>query len=148
MASPARIDPFTIGKFLVSIDGIAAGSFSEVSGLDVSVDVIDYREGNSKGPFDQKLPGLNHVSNVVLKRGLTSDVSLWTWINTVVSGNIQRRAVQITLLDQADNPVLVWRIRNAWPCKWSGPILNANSSEVAIETLEIAHEGLDLAPAG
>jgi len=148
MASPVRIDPFTIGKFLVSIDGTTASSFSEVSGLDVSIDVIDYREGNSRGPFDQKLPGLNRVSNVTLKRGLTADLSLWTWISNVLSGNIQRRAVQITLLDQADNPVLVWRIHNAWPCKWTGPILNANSSEVAIETLEIAHEGLELVSVG
>jgi phage tail-like protein len=147
MASPGRIDPFTIGKFLVNIDRIAAGSFSEVSGLDVSIDVIDYREGNSAGPFTQKLPGLNHVSNVVLKRGLTQDLSLWAWMNNVVTGNIQRAAVHITLLDQTDKPVLVWKLHNAWPCKWAGPLLNANSSDVAIETLEIAHEGLDLGPA-
>jgi phage tail-like protein len=148
MASPGRIDPFTIGKFLVSIDGVPASSFSEVSGLDVSIDVIDYREGNSGGPFAQKLAGLNHVSNVVLKRGLTSDLSLWAWINSVVTGTIQRREIQIILLDQTDKPVLVWKIHNAWPCKWTGPILNANSGDVAIETLEIAHEGLEIAPAG
>jgi phage tail-like protein len=112
MASSVRIDPFTIGKFLVSIGGITSNSFSEVSGLDLSIDVIDYREGNSRGPFDQKLPGLNLVSNVTLKRGLTPDLSLWTWINTVVTSNIQRKGVQITLLDQYDYPVLVWKIHN------------------------------------
>jgi phage tail-like protein len=147
MASPGRIDPFTTGKFLVSIDGITAGSFTEVSGLDVSIDVIDYREGNSGGPFDQKLPGLNRVSNVTLKRGLTQDFSLWAWMNNVVTGNIQRTTVHITLLDQTDKPVLAWKLKNAWPCKWTGPVLNANSGDVAIETLEIAHEGLELVSA-
>jgi phage tail-like protein len=148
MATPVRTDPFTIGKFLVSIDGIAASSFTEVSGLEASIDVIDYREGNSKGPFDQKLPGLNRVTNIVLKRGLTSDLSLWAWIAAVMAGNLQRKQIRIVLLDQSENPVLAWQIRNAWPCKWSGPVLNASAGDVAIETLEIAHEGLELVPAG
>ena len=148
MASPTRTDPFTIGRFTVSIDGIVAGAFSEVSGLDVSIDVIDYREGNSKLPTDQKLPGLAHVSNVVLKRGLTSDLSLWAWFAAVMVGNVERRGIAITLLDQAERPVLIWRLRNAWPCKWVGPALNASSSDVAIETLEITHEGLELVSAG
>jgi len=148
MVSPTRNDPFTIGRFTVNIDGIVAGAFSEVSGLDASIDVIDYREGNSKLPTEQKLPGLAHVSNVVLKRGLTSDLSLWQWFAAVMSGVIERRNLSITLLDQADKPVLVWRLRNAWPCKWVGPALNASSSDVAIETLELTHEGLELVSAG
>jgi len=148
MAPPTRIDPFTIGNFSVSIDGVVSSAFSEVSGLEVSIDVIDYREGNSKVPTDIRLPGLAHVSNIVLKRGLTSDLSLWQWFAAVMSGVVERRNMIITLLDQADKPVLVWRVRNAWPCKWVGPALNAASSEVAIETLEITHEGLELVSAG
>ncbi len=144
MASPVRTDPFTIGKFTVSIDGTVSTAFSEVSGLEASIDVLDYRAGDSKSLVDQKLPGLNKVSNITLKRGLTADLTLWTWIASVKAGTMERRNVQITLLDQADKPVLAWRIHNAWPCKWTGPALNANSSDVAIETLELTHEGLEL----
>lgn len=147
MASPARIDPFTIGRFLVSIDGITAGAFSEVSGLEASVDVVDYRPGNSNVSSDQKLPGLSRYSNITLKRGFTSDLSLWNWFNGIVSGNVVRRNIGITLLDSTEKPVLTWRVRNGWPTKWSGPVLNAASSDVAIESLEVVHEGIDLVSA-
>lgn len=148
MASPAsRIDPFTIGRFLVSIDGIPAGAFSEVSGLDTSIDIVDYRSGNSSGSADQKLPGLRHFSNITLKRGLTADLSLWTWFNEVGNGNLIRKSIVINLLDASDKPVLSWRIQNAWPSRWTGPVLNSTSSEVAIESLEIVHEGIDLVAA-
>jgi phage tail-like protein len=95
----------------------------------------------------RKLAGLSKVSNVTLKRGLTSDLSLWNWINAAMNGNVTRAAVVITLLDEADNPVLSWKLRNAWPRRWSGPRLNAGCSDVAIEELELAHEGLELAGA-
>lgn len=144
MSPTARIDPFLAGNFRVAIDGISASSFSEVSGLDVSLDVVDYRAGNDSQNGVEKLPGLNKYSNVTLKRGLTSDLSLWTWTQNVLKGTSDRRAVQITLLDQSDTPVLIWTLTNAWPCKWSGPVLAAMSSEVAIEALELSHEGLAL----
>ncbi len=146
--APIRSEPFSIAKFLVTIDGIASTSFTEVSGLETSIDVIDYRSGDSKLPVDQKLPGLSRVSNVVLKRGLTTDMSLFNWITSAMAGNLIRSAVKITLLDQSERPVLAWRLHNAWPCKWSGPTLCSTSSEVAIETLELTHEGLDFITAG
>ena len=145
MPSSNRPDPFTNGRFFVQIDGVAASAFSEVSGLEVSIDVIDYRAGDSKVSSEQRLPGLSHASNITLKRGLTLDLSLWQWFANVLGGNVDRRDLTITLLDQSEKPVLIWRIHKAWPCKWTGPILQANSSEVAIETLEITHEGLELA---
>ena len=148
MPAPAppsgRNDPFTVGNFRVEIQGITASSFSEVRGLEVSIDVVDYRPGDAKLNTEQKLPGLHKVSDITLKRGLTRDLSLWNWINNALNGNITRAPVVITLLDQADNAVLSWRLRNAWPRKWCGPVLNAGSSEVAIEELELAHEGLEL----
>ena len=143
-ATSPRNDPFTCGNFRVAIDGVPASSFSEVQGLDVSIDVVDYRAGDSKVNTDQKLPGLYRVSDVTLERGLTQDLSLWNWINSAMSGNTVRASVAITLLDQADHPVLVWRLRNAWPRKWSGPVLHAHSSDVAMEELELCHEGLEL----
>jgi phage tail-like protein len=143
MSPTARVDPFLSGNFLVEISGITASAFSEVSGLDASIDVIDYRTGDSAENTPQKLPGLNRCSNVTLKRGFTSDISLWNWINSALTGSVVRATVQITLRDQVDNPVWMWQLRNAWPCRWSDPLLVANSSDVAIETLEIAHERLE-----
>jgi phage tail-like protein len=143
-AAPSRNNPYTSGNFLVEIQGITATSFSEVTGLEASIDVVEYRAGDARLNTEQKLPGLNRFPNVVLKRGLTQDTSLWTWINNAMAGNVSRTVVLIRLLDQTDKPVLAWTLRNAWPCKWTGPSLSAGSSEVAIETLEIAHEGLEL----
>ena len=143
--SPAnRTDPYLSGNFLVEIDGVTSASFSEVSGLDVSTDVIDYREGNSAENAVRKLPGLHKFSNITLKRGMVQDLSLWNWMQTVLNGNVQRTSVSIVLLDRADNPVWRWNLTNAWPCKWSGPVLKAECDEVAIETLEICYENLTI----
>ena len=146
MAPATRTDPYLAGHFLVEIDGILAAAFSEVSGIEASIEVIEYRTGNQ--PTVQKIPGLHKFTNITLKRGMVRDASLWNWIKTVIDGKVQRANVSIILLDPLNQPVWRWNLTNAWPCKWTGPVLNANSSEVAIETLEIAHEGLDLVSAG
>jgi phage tail-like protein len=135
--------PYTRGNFRVEIDGIASSSFSELSGLEATIDVVEYRAGDDKTNAERKLPGLHKYTNITLKRGLTNDTSLWNWIKGAMDGSPTRANMAIILLDQADNPVVRWNVRNAWPCKWSGPILSAGCSEVAIETLEITHEGLD-----
>lgn len=144
MSPATRIDPYLVENFLVEINGVTSASFSEVSGLDASTDVIDYREGNAAENAVRKLPGFNKFTNITLKRGMTQDLSLWTWMQTVLNGNVQRTTVSITLLDRANNPVLRWNLTNAWPCKWSGPALKADCNEVAIEALEICYEGLTL----
>lgn len=146
MSPATRIDPFQVGNFLIEIDGIAATSFTEVSGLEATVEVVDYRSGSNVENAVQKLPGLNRYSNITLKRGLTQDFSLWSWFNSVLTGSVIRASVAIVLRDQADNAVWIWKLRNAWPCRWSGPILAASSGEVAFETLEICHEGLESLP--
>lgn len=145
MPTSTRIDPYLAGNFLVNIEGVGTIAFSEVSGLEASIDIVDYREGNEAENSVRKLAGLNKYSNITLKRGVIGDLSLWNWISTVLNGNPTRTTVAITLRDAADNPVWTWMLRNAWPCRWAGPTLVANSSEVAIETLEICHEGLTLA---
>jgi phage tail-like protein len=144
MPKAARSDPYTRFNFRVELDGIVAGAFSEVSGLDSVTDVIEYRTGDSKTTSSVKLPGLTKYPNIVLKRGITRDLSLWQWRKTVVDGQTERRNGAIILLDESRNEVLRWMFRNGWPAKWEGPDLNAESSEVAIETIEIAHEGLEL----
>jgi len=144
-AVSGRNDPFTVGNFRVEIQGITAASFSQVQGLEVSIDVVEYRAGDAKLNSEQKLPGLSKTTDVTLKRGLTRDLGLWNCINNAVNGNLNRANVAITLLDQTEQPVLVWRLRNAWPSKWTGPALNAGCSEVAMEELVLVHEGLEMA---
>lgn len=136
-------DPFANYNFLVEIDGVAAAGFAEASGLSTETDVIEYRNGNEPATV-RKLPGLTKYANVVLKRGITRDSSLWDWRKTVIDGQVQRRNVQIRLLDEARQPVVSFTLYEAWPVKYEGPILNAKGNEVAIETLEIAHERMDV----
>jgi len=139
-AAAARTDPFPGFNFIVEIDGIAAAGFSEVSGLSLQVPVIEYREGNSLAT--RKLPGLQKVGNIILKRGVTADLSLFQWIRSIADGTMSRRSVSVILLDEARQPVTRWNLSRAWPTKWEGPALNARGNEVAIETLELTCEGI------
>jgi phage tail-like protein len=143
MPAPQRDDPYNAFNFLVEIDGIAHAVFSEVTGLESETAVIEYRAGGEN--VVRKLPGLTKFGNIVLKRGITQDAELWNWRKSVVDGDIDRRNGSIVLLDAQRSPVVRWNFYNAWICKWEGPALSAQSNEVAIETMEIAHEGLELA---
>ena len=138
-----RNDPYPAQNFAVEIDGIEVARFSEVSGLEATVDVIEYRNG-SEDITVRKLPGLVKYSNITLKRGIVGDLSLWRWLSTVREGQAQRRDGVIVLLNERREPVLRIRFRRGWPCRWEGPTLNAQSNEVAMETLEICHEGLEV----
>jgi phage tail-like protein len=141
----SRVDPYMAGDFLVTIGDTQPTPVSEVLGLEGSIDVVEYRNGNDAENTPIKLAGLNRFPNVTLKRGLTSDTSLWTWFHNASTGNLVRQTVTITLKDQADNIAWAWELKNAWPCRWTGPSLVANTSEVAIESLEICHEGIVVA---
>ena len=143
MADGSRNDPYSQFNFQVEIDGVTKAGFSEVSGLTTDTNIIEYREGNEITTV-RKLPGLMKYNNIVLKRGWTSDQSLWNWRKQVIQGSTQRSSGAIVLLDEARKPALRWTFREGWPSKWEGPALNAKTSEAAIETLEIAHEGLEL----
>lgn len=140
---PGRTDPYGAFNFIVEIDGVAAGGFREVSGLESSVDVIEYRNGSDDTTV-RKLPGLKKYSNVVLKRGLSNDHALWNWYQTILQGQVDRRSMVVVVLNEAREPAVRFELRNAWPCRWSGPDLDAGRSAVAIETLEICHEGVEL----
>lgn len=140
----ARTDPFRGFNFIVEIDGVARAGFRECSGLDTTQDVVEYREGNEL-ITPRKLPGLAKYANVSLKGGVTDDKSLWTWRKTAIDGKVERKNGSIVLLDDAREEKKRWNFREGWPSKWTGPTFNATSNDVAIETLEIAHEGLELA---
>lgn len=145
MATGDRKDPFRGFKFRVEIDGLQRAGFREASGLDSSQDAIDYREGDDKTVTIRKLPGLKKFSNIVLKRGITDDVDLWKWRKQVMDGKIKdaRKNGSIILMDDEGNDKVRWEFVDAWPTKWTGPTFNATGNEVAIDTLELVHEGLD-----
>ena len=135
-------DPLRSFKFKVQIDGITRAGFREVSGLDAATDAVDYREGDEV--VIRKLAGLQKYSNITLKRGITDDKDLWKWRQQVIDGKIAdaRKNGQIILLDDEGNEAAEWTFTAGWPTKWTGPTLNATGNEVAIDTVEIAHEGL------
>ncbi|MFD2453329.1 phage tail protein [Ideonella paludis] len=124
-------------------------SFAEVSGLDVDVQSIEYRHGDSPVFSAIKMPGLKRVGNVTMKRGvfITSDNKFWDWFNQIKMNPIKRVPVTISLLDEEGKPTMVWTLTNAWPTKVTGTDLKSEGSEVAIESIEIAHEGLTIANA-
>lgn len=139
-----RVDPYLNFNFHVEIDGISRAAFQEASGFDSTIDVVEHREGGDN-TTPRKLPGMTKYSNIVLKRGITDDVELYQWHRDTVQGNVQRRNGSIVLLDRQGNEQVRWNFLNAWPTKWDGPDLNAEGNDVAIETLELAHEGLERA---
>jgi phage tail-like protein len=145
MPDGTRNDPYGQFNFLVEIDGIIQGGFSEASGLVIDTNIIEYREGQEQFGTVRKLPGLIKYNNIVLKRGFTQDKRLWEWRKKVIDGVTERTSGSIILLDEARNEALRWNFREGWPSKLEGPGMNAKTSEVAIETLEIAHEGLEMA---
>jgi phage tail-like protein len=124
----------------------AVMSFEEVSGLDVEAQPIEYRHGDSPAYTTIKMPGLKKYSNVTMKKGVfKGDNKFWDWFNKIKMNTIQRVPVTISLLDEAGKPTMVWTLANAWPTKITGTDLKAQGNEVAIETIEIAHEGLTIA---
>ncbi len=141
MATGERKDPYRSYNFLVEIDGMTRAGFRECSGLDTSQDPIDYREGG-EALHVRKLPGLVKYSNISLKRGITDDAELWEWRKKAMDGKVERKNGSIILLDDTGTEKLRWNFVEGWPSKWTGPTFNATGNEVAIETLEIAHEGV------
>ena len=133
--------PYQTFNFAVEIEGLLVGGFSEVSGLEGTVEVEEYREGGVNG-FVHKLPVRTTHANLVLSRGLTSVSTLWNWYYNTTLGSIQRRNGTIMLLDARQLPVMWWNFRHALPVRWTGPAFTATSDEVAVESLELAHEGL------
>jgi phage tail-like protein len=137
-----RNDPYGAFNFLVEIDGVTKAGFSECSGLDTETDIIEYRNGNEEEVTVRKLPGLKKFTNITLKRGFTDSKELWEWRKKVMDGATERQSGSVVLLNEAREEALRYTFREGWPSKWQGPAMNASSSEVAIETLEIACEAI------
>jgi phage tail-like protein len=142
-----RENPYGRFNYTVSLgdgdpESVVAG-FSEVSGLGLEVGYAEYRNGNEKANTPRRIPGVTRFPDVMLKRGVIGSDDLFAWIKGVSAGQTDPRTVVVTLLDEQREPVAAWRLRQAQPRKWSGPDLQATSSDVAIEELVLVHEGID-----
>jgi phage tail-like protein len=130
--------------FLVEWGGSKIG-FSEVTGLDMQIEPIEYRDGSSPQYTKIKMPGMQKYSNITLKRGtFEGDKEFYSWFKTVNMNKIERRDLVVSLLNENHEPVISWKIINAFPIKVQASDLKSDGNEVAIETLELAHEGLSV----
>ncbi len=141
MTVAERKDPYQGCRFLVEIDSLTVGGFSEVSGLQVETETEDYHEGGVND-YVHKLPKRTKQSNITLKRGITDSDTLWQWHQKTVNGRIERKKGRIVLLDSLGSEKWHWAFEDAYPVKWIGPDLKGDNSAVALETLELAHTGI------
>jgi phage tail-like protein len=137
-----RSDPYLSFNFLVEIEGLVVGGFSEVSGLQVEVEIESYREGGLNEYVHMLAGPTRYPANLILKHGLTDSDVLWNWHRSVTRGTIRRKNGSIVLLDYAGEEKWRWNFVEAYPIRWSGPDLRAGAAEVAVETLELVHRGL------
>jgi len=137
---------YPIPKFHFQVEwGGSKIGFTEVSGLDITTEVIEYRDGASPEYSKVKMPGQRKFSNITMKRGtFKGDNEFYSWFNTVNLNQIERRNLTISLLNENHEPVVVWKVKNAWPTKVTPTDLKADGNEVALESLELAHEGLTI----
>lgn len=134
--------PLPVYHFIVNWGG-ARIDFTEVSGLDIFIDPIQYRPGSNPSDTSTVMPGLEKFNTITFRRGvMKGDNDFFAWINTKQGNTIERRDITIQLLDESHNPAVTWKVKNAFPIRYSGPTLDSSNNEAAIEELEVVHEGL------
>lgn len=139
---PGKIDPLMSFRFLVEIDGITTAQASEVTGLQIETETEPYEEGGVND-FVHQLPKRTKYQHITLKRGITGGDELWVWYQDVVSGKFKRKSGAIILMDITGNEEKWrWNFQDAYPVKWTGPDLKADSNTVAFEAVELAHNGI------
>lgn len=136
-----RVDPYQAFNFLIEIEGILAGGFSECTGLQVETEFLDYREGG-QNDYVHRFAGPTKYPPLVLKHGLTLIDGLWSWHQDVTQRTIERKNGTIYLMNKKHIPVIWWDFKEAFPVKWTGPDLRADQGGVAFESIELAHRGL------
>ncbi len=134
--------PYKNYRFKVEIDGVMVAGFNEISGFDATITVAEYREGDAAVNTPRKQPGLVKYTNITFKRGVIDENEFLPWVVDAFSGKLTRKTIVINLYDDADAIVASWQLINAWPARYAGPELNGMGSEVAVESIEFAHEGL------
>lgn len=137
---------YPLVKFAFEVDwGGTKVGFQEVSGLNFEAGLIEYRHGASPDFSKIKMPGLKVFNNITLKRGtFKADNEFFDWFQSIQLNTVERRSITISLLDENGEPAVTWKVKNAFPLKMQSTDLKAEGNEVAIETLELAHEGLTI----
>jgi phage tail-like protein len=144
-----REDPYASYNFQVIVTNVSndpiavKGAFTEVSGLEFEIPPIEYRTG-AEDITVRKIPGLKKFTNITLKRGITGDIAFWTWIVEALNGKVRRTAGSIVLLDENRQESMRWNFDRGWPTKYTGPTLSATKNEIAMETLVLAVEKLEI----
>lgn len=136
-----KTDAYGATRFYVQIEGVHHAVFTEISGLQVETEVFEYREGGNNG-FVHRLPGPIRVGNITLKHGLVGSAELFKWYMRVAAGTFEPQNVSVIVYDSQGKETARWNFVKAYPVRWVGPILHGDASEVAIETLELAHAGI------
>jgi phage tail-like protein len=137
-----RRDPYLSYNFAVEIEGLVAGGFSEVSGLQTEIEVQEYREGGVNEFIHKRAGPTKYPSNLILKKGVTDVRELWEWYWDAAQGTIERKNISVILLDSSGQEKMRWNFNKAYPVKWVGPEFKADTSAVAVEAVELAHSGL------
>jgi len=147
MAGSSENTTWPLPKFYFSVTGMPGNPvFQEITGLEVETQVIEYRAGNSPIFAPIKMPGLQKVGNVTMKKGIfVTDTLLWTWFDKIKMNTIDRVTIVVNLLDQAGAPQYKWTLNNAWPTKITGTDLKSDGNEVAVESVEVAFETMTIA---
>ena len=144
MPTGSRNDPYRSYNFKLEIDNVALAKFTECSGLTFDIDPVEYREGADEFLHVRKLTGLRKFANIALKRGFTDNIELYNWYKEVLNGTPERRGGAIVLENEEHELVLRWEFAEGWICKWEGPTFNATSNDVAIESIEICVERVEM----
>lgn len=140
-----RLDPFMAYNFVVEIDGLITSGFTEVLGLESEIQLEEYQEGGVNG-YVHKFPTRTTYPSLVLSYGLTNIDTLWDWYQATCLGKVQLKNGTIMLLNTQRLPVMWWNFRKAYPVKWSGAEFNAADTQVAIESIELVHQGISKLP--
>ena len=138
-----RSNPYMAYNFFVEIEGLIAGGFTEVTGLESEIELESYQEGGVNG-YTHQFPRRARYQNLIFSRGITDSDTLWNWYQATIMGKIELKNGTIMLRDRQEKTVKHWNFKNAYPVKWTGPQFNAtNAGTVALERLELIHQGID-----
>jgi phage tail-like protein len=141
---PDRLDPYGGYNFSVELDGLTRAGFRSCTGLEITANAGTYREGTDKVLAPRKITGMHSYGDVTLSRGITQDDALWTWCQTVLSGNVERHDISIHLRDDVGASRITWHLFQCWPTQWSGPSFDATLDEIAVEQLVLTCERIEL----
>jgi phage tail-like protein len=134
-------DPYLSIRFAVELDGTIVAGFTEVTGLQVEIEVEEYREGGLNGHVHHFAGKTRYPARLILKHGFADSRALWDWQNKIMTGPIKHKNISIVLQDEAGTEKARWNVEKAYPVKWSGPDFRAHAAEIAMETLELVHDG-------